>query len=146
MDQFFESPNRPRGVRMSPAERSRLDRERYPTRTQADSKRHYRRYVDEIILRQEYQRRGKRVLLAGRVKPECCEICGRRPGKKGLVFEHDHKCCDTRRTHLTCGNCFRGWVCQRCNVVIAYVDENPLILEAVASYLRAWKRTQNVGS
>lgn len=52
--------------------------------------------------------------------PTSCEICGR--GAK-LYFDHDHA------THK-----HRGWLCNRCNVALAVI-EDPELLSAATTYL-----------
>ncbi len=65
-----------------------------------------------------------------------CAICGA-PLRHGQVTEgrrrwnidHDHKCCDGPRS---CGLCIRGLICQRCNGILGWFENNA---SAVASYL-----------
>ena len=66
----------------------------------------------------------RRIELAGRPKPEACEICNRRPGKNGLQFDHDHK-----------SGRFRGWLCSRCNTTLGQVGEDISTLAAMIDYL-----------
>jgi Recombination endonuclease VII len=61
--------------------------------------------------------------LAGRPRPQVCEICGT-VGKKGVVWDHDHS------TGL-----FRGWLCQFCNLALGNVRDRPNVLRALADYL-----------
>jgi hypothetical protein len=68
------------------------------------------------------------VKLAGRPRPDRCEVCNR-PGK--IHFDHDHACCK-----YGCSKCFRGWVCNQCNWALGNVNDDPLRLEALAAYLR----------
>lgn len=59
---------------------------------------------------------------AGRKRPECCELCG----AMGMIcFDHDHQ---TGK--------FRGWLCQRCNLVLGMVKDSTDLLGAMSSYLR----------
>jgi len=60
--------------------------------------------------------------LAGRKKPNSCEICGA-IGK--ICFDHDHK---TGK--------FRGWICGRCNFALENARDNSELLIAMADYLR----------
>lgn len=62
-----------------------------------------------------------RVSLAGRPKPDCCEVCGR-PEK--LHFDH---------CHLT--GRFRGWICSDCNIAVGRMRENPVALHRLADYI-----------
>lgn len=66
----------------------------------------------------------RRLELAGRPKPEVCEICERPPGKTGLQFDHDHK---TGR--------FRGWICTNCNTTLGQVREDISTLATMIDYL-----------
>jgi hypothetical protein len=43
-----------------------------------------------------------------------CEICGDKP-ERSLHVDHDHKCCNGE---ITCGNCVRGILCNRCNKAV----------------------------
>jgi len=59
--------------------------------------------------------------LAGRPKPEACEICG----ESGTIcFDHCHK-----------SGGFRGWICKRCNSTLGHVQDQPNLLRALAEYL-----------
>ena len=60
--------------------------------------------------------------LAGRKKPESCEICGK---VSRICFDH---------CHVT--GKFRGWICFKCNIIIGLSDEVPEILEKLAEYIR----------
>jgi hypothetical protein len=54
-----------------------------------------------------------------------CESCGTTdPGKKDWCVDHDHK---TGR--------FRGILCNRCNVALGMVRDNPTVLLALVQYL-----------
>lgn len=59
--------------------------------------------------------------LAGRTKPEVCEICRR---KSTIDFDHDHVTGD-----------FRGWICRRCNLVLGMVKDDRRLLRLLAEYL-----------
>jgi hypothetical protein len=67
--------------------------------------------------------RRKRERLAGRPKPETCEVCGR--GGE-IVFDHDHN-----------SNKFRGWLCGRCNTALGMVNDDIVVLEKLIVYLKA---------
>lgn len=60
--------------------------------------------------------------IAGRKKPEVCEICG---GGGRICFDHDH----------ATGN-FRGWICHRCNATLGFVKDNSELLIALSDYLK----------
>lgn len=57
---------------------------------------------------------------------DICQICG--STDKRLVIDHDH---------LT--NKIRGRICEKCNVVIGFVDENIQILYNIISYIQSHK-------
>lgn len=69
-----------------------------------------------------------------------CAACGRdTPFKKpssraneSFPVDHDHSCCPGEKS---CGKCIRGLLCHRCNSVLAYVDDDPGLLRALADYL-----------
>jgi hypothetical protein len=65
----------------------------------------------------------KRERLAGRPKPEVCDICAR---GGTIVFDHDHN-----------ASTFRGWLCFNCNVVLGLVNDDITILEKMVVYLKA---------
>jgi len=67
--------------------------------------------------------RRKRERLAGRPKPETCEVCGR---GGNIVFEHCH-----------ISNKFRGWTCDRCNTALGMVEDDITVLEKLIVYLKA---------
>jgi hypothetical protein len=59
--------------------------------------------------------------LAGRKKPESCELCG---GGGRICFDHDHQT-----------GIFRGWLCTRCNVTLGNVKDSTDLLNAMINYL-----------
>lgn len=75
----------------------------------------------------------KKEAIAGRKKPEQCEICGAFGSslKKGIHFDHDHK---TGK--------FRGWICSRCNLALGLVKDNTETLSAMIEYLNKNKTNQ----
>lgn len=64
--------------------------------------------------------------LAGRPKPDKCEICGE---KGRIFFDHCHKM-----------NKFRGWLCSHCNFVLGHAKDNPKVLILLAKYLKKHAR------
>lgn len=63
--------------------------------------------------------------IAGRLKPEYCEVCGR----SGTInFDHNH----------TTGK-FRGWLCRGCNLALGFVGDNKEIFEKLIIYLETNK-------
>lgn len=67
--------------------------------------------------------RNKRERLAGRPKPEMCEVCNR--GGR-IVFDHCHT-----------NNKFRGWLCQDCNLILGHAFDDVGLLEKLIVYLKA---------
>ncbi len=54
-------------------------------------------------------------------KPSSCCICGT---KGPVVWEHEH----------STGK-FRGWTCQRCNMIMGIAHDDPVLLKGIAEYL-----------
>ena len=67
--------------------------------------------------------RRKQDKLAGRVRPERCEIPSCASDKK-VVFDHCHK-----------SEKFRGWICDNCNTTLGRCKDNPAILRELADYI-----------
>ena len=61
--------------------------------------------------------------LMGRPRPVKCEICNQKTDK--IVFDHCHK---TGKP--------RGWICDRCNVVLGRVNDNIKLLQDLIKYLQ----------
>ena len=70
-----------------------------------------------------------------------CNICGE-VTERNLQVDHDHACCSGP---ITCGECTRGILCNRCNLTVGKYDaglirpDNPL-LEKVKRYIDGQKR------
>ena len=69
----------------------------------------------------------KKEEIAGRPRPEFCEICQSpatqcRWGK--LAFDHCHQT-----------GAFRGWICYRCNTILGHAHDDPEILRKLIDYL-----------
>jgi hypothetical protein len=62
--------------------------------------------------------------LAGRLRPDICDICGSNPTKIPIAFDHSHK-----RGH------FRGWLCFHCNLALGYAKDSPDLLRKMIAYL-----------
>lgn len=81
-----------------------------------------------IIYRKQYsknyeeKRKKKKEKLAGRKKPEQCEVCG---AFGQICFDHDH---------IT--GKFRGWICWRCNVVLGHIKDSKDLLNKLIDYLK----------
>lgn len=62
-----------------------------------------------------------------------CAICGdAENGGKRLSVDHDHSCCPGV---TSCGKCFRGLLCSRCNLVLGRCEDDPHVFRAMADYL-----------
>jgi hypothetical protein len=59
----------------------------------------------------------------GRIRPEHCEICGKK--YKVIVYDHCHK---TGKG--------RGWICMKCNTTLGKVDDDISLLEKMIVYLK----------
>jgi hypothetical protein len=68
------------------------------------------------------KRLAEREALAGRAKPDVCELC--QEGTHSIVWDHCH-------VH---GH-FRGWICDRCNKVLGLAHDSPDLLRQMATYL-----------
>ena len=69
------------------------------------------------------------VAMAGRPRPEVCEICGGPPDpKRGMHYDHCH----------TTG-AFRGWICRGCNLMLGNAKDDPALLRAGAAYLERFR-------
>lgn len=70
--------------------------------------------------------RRKRERLAGRPKPDACDVCGSNEQYKhiGICFDHDHNT-----------GAFRGWLCSRCNLALGLTRDDPETLLKLALYL-----------
>lgn len=93
------------------------DREAAANRRRSDPE-GQRRRNEEYRLRQE----AIRIEIAGRPKPDLCELCGE--FHQRIVWDHCHA-----------SGSFRGWLCDRCNKVLGLVYDRPSILKRLARYL-----------
>lgn len=64
--------------------------------------------------------------IAGRPKPEICEICGQ---KGRICFDHCHKT-----------GIFRGWICEHCNVLLGFAKDDVERLQQLIKYLQKFSR------
>ena len=74
---------------------------------------------------------AERVRIAGRPRPDLCEICNE--FNLRIVFDHCHL-----------GGYFRGWICDRCNKVLGTVKDSPKLLRDLADYLEKTNGETNV--
>lgn len=101
-------------------ERSRKQRERFPTRYY--SSRHDCDW-DEMFAGFWHLQDGK------------CYLCGDpldRTKYRGIHLDHDHSCCPLGRS---CEKCRRGLSCQECNKLIGLAKDNPERLRRIADNL-----------
>lgn len=94
----------------------------------------YLRNKDKVLnYNREYHRKTKpwrrqQEDKAGRVRPELCEICGRKPNKRALNFDHCHQ-----------RGVFRGWICDNCNRALGLVHDDANHLRKLIAYLERTK-------
>lgn len=74
------------------------------------------------------RRRERRYGEADRPKAKVCDICG--DSKFRIVFDHCHK-----RGH------FRGWLCDRCNRALGFVEDDITLMQKMMAYLRRTRRS-----
>jgi len=71
-----------------------------------------------------------------------CAICGATEhGGRNWQYDHDHSCCPPG--NKPCGECLRGVLCLRCNVLLGMAQDDPDRLTAAAAYLAANKKSQS---
>jgi hypothetical protein len=75
-----------------------------------------------------YQRAYNGVPEATRSCPSHCECCGRLPGRRGLVRDHDYET-----------NAFRGWICDDCNLGLGKIGDT---LEAARNLVKYLERAE----
>lgn len=63
-----------------------------------------------------------------------CAICGihQSETKKAFAVDHDHSCCNSKRT---CGKCIRGLLCFECNIGLGKFKDSPVLLTNALAYL-----------
>jgi hypothetical protein len=71
-----------------------------------------------------------------------CAICRTQtPGGQGWHVDHDHSCCNTRKQ--SCGKCFRGILCSRCDIAIWNLRDDPVIIQAALRYVLTHLKKQS---
>ena len=77
------------------------------------------------VRQKRYSERMKTVqnVLAGRKRPDQCEICEKSDVK--ICYDHCHKT-----------GSFRGWLCLRCNSALGLVGDDVKILSKLIDYLK----------
>ena len=104
-------------------ERQRRYRRERGEEMRAKDNERYRRDREKRIALVIHGDLKKKEAIAGRPKPDNCELCSR-PGKgKSMHFDHCH----------ATGK-FRGWICRACNVVLGQVNDDPAWLRKLADY------------
>jgi len=92
----------------------------------------YKYAKKEITYRREYMLMYQYKMTKERyeeLKALGCNICGEYQ-ERNLHVDHDHSCCNGK---VTCGNCVRGVLCNRCNQTVGKYEsgdireDNPLI-------------------
>lgn len=68
-----------------------------------------------------------------------CAICGEH---KPLHIDHDHRCCPSE---YSCIKCRRGLLCPSCNRGLGLFQDNPLLLQLAARYLKKFDK-KNLGA
>ena len=136
-DRLYHKKNRDRWLQSKEyqREKNRRYRLRHPERVKEQ---HKKQNLKNLGMRQtkEWRENSAQIRLrkleaiAGRKKPEQCELCG---SPDRIFFDHNH---------LT-GN-FRGWICSQCNSAIGYAHDNPAILQKMIDYLNREDTSQKL--
>jgi len=100
------------------------------------------RYNKEIHLRRKFNLEMKDYISMSK---NGCMICGDNPDVP-LYIDHDHSCCDGR--YKTCGQCIRGAVCSRCNMLIGKYERNIIrkdnkLYDKIKQYLDNYKKKRH---
>lgn len=62
-----------------------------------------------------------------------CAICGTMDPIGEWCIDHDHSCCP--QEHKTCGDCVRGILCRKCNLLIGAADDSVAILMSAIDFI-----------
>jgi hypothetical protein len=68
-----------------------------------------------------------------------CKVCKtNNPGSNYTKFaiDHDHSCCPGLAN--SCGQCVRGLLCSRCNMVLGMVSDDTYLLDELIDYLQSY--------
>lgn len=66
-----------------------------------------------------------------------CAICLGQNRKNRFSVDHNHQCCKDKKS---CGECVRGLLCIKCNILLGSSRDSILILESAIKYLKKWKK------
>lgn len=86
-------------------------------------------YADRSVRRRYGGRSYEETLAEQDGKCRMCSVLEAESAR--FVFDHDHACCPGDET---CGACFRGLICRRCNVSLRYYEDEELA-EHARNYL-----------
>lgn len=64
-----------------------------------------------------------------------CAVCG---SMTNLSVDHDHDCCP-RGSNTSCGKCYRGILCARCNQAMGFFSDDTARMASAIDYLESWK-------
>ena len=62
----------------------------------------------------------------------CCPICSAPIERTGAYLDHDHSCCEGL---YSCGECIRGLLCNKHNLMLGMIDDSVDQLRAAVEYL-----------
>ena len=64
-----------------------------------------------------------------------CAICEKSQLHKRLSIDHDHDCCEGKKS---CGKCIRGLLCDACNKGLGMFKDNVPTMESAIKYLQKY--------
>ena len=87
-----------------------------------------------------YQVAPEVIVLLLKQQQGCCAVCGSNdPGlDRDWHIDHDHSCCGAGRS---CGDCIRGLLCHKCNLMIGWAGDDVVKLQSAIDYLQGTSRT-----
>lgn len=94
----------------------------------------YKQFLWERNLRSNYTLTPE--IYDGMLEKQPACPCGASFSNNTPRVDHNHKCCPGRNS---CGKCIRGFLCNRCNLVLGLLEENPdLLPQYLLKYLRQY--------
>lgn len=63
-----------------------------------------------------------------------CDACD---SHDNLHIDHDHSCCEGKRS---CGTCVRGVLCDNCNIALGYLSDDPRRVQQLLIYIEKRQR------